>query len=220
MKKYKSFLTSIKEVYSKENQGTYRSLNTEAKAVLLRKAETGVSSQPEKFTSGLADMPITNTVEVDPSDQIVAGSYRTKHFEMNPQAQYLFANIPRDPRMDYGMLEKLAIEMDKLFGIHKRAATNDHATEQEKADADEMGRKIYHMARGLNLHNSVGFIDDTLRLITGLAKRGENLPADHVRKSMPVVMTKERPDKDVDNSVFALSRASKAQKKLKIIDDD
>jgi len=220
MKKYKSFLTSIKEVYSKDSKGSYRSLNTEAKAVLLRKAETGVEDQPDKFTSGLATTPVTNAVEVDPSDQIVAGSYRTKHFEMNPQAQYLFANIPRDPRMDYGMLEKLAVEMDKLFGIHKKAATNEHATDQEKNDADEIGRRIYHMARGLNLHNSIGFIDDTLRLIAGLAQRGENVPLDKLRQAVPVVMTKERPDKDVDNSVFALSRASKAQKKLKIIDDD
>ncbi len=213
-------MSAIKEVRTNEGQGSYRSLNTEAMSVLTRKAETGVGAQPEKFTTGLATTPVTNTVEVDPSDQIVAGSYRTKHFEMNPQAQYLFANIPRDPRMDYGMLEKLAIEMDRLFGIHKRAATNELATEQEKADADEIGRKIYHMARGLNLHNSVGFIDDTLRLITGLSQRGETSPADKMRKGMPVVMTKEKPDKDVDNSTFALSRASKAQKKLKIIDDD
>lgn len=220
MKKYKSFLSAIKEVHAGEGKGCYRSLNTEAMSLLTKKAETGLGAQPEKFTSGLANMPVTNTVEVDPSDQIVAGSYRTKHFEMNPQAQYLFANIPRDPRMDYGMLEKLAIEMDRLFGIHKKAATNELATEQDKTEADEIGRKIYHMARGLNLHNSVGFIDDTLRLITGLAQRGEVAPVDKARKGMPVVMTKERPDKDVDNSVFALSRASKAQKKLKIIDDD
>lgn len=220
MKPYKSFLTAIKEVFANQDQGNYKSLNTIAKAVLLRKAETGVDKQPEKFTTGLANMPVTNTVEIDPSDQIVAGSYRTKHFEMNPQAQYLFANIPRDPRMDYGMLEKLAVEMDKLFGIHKRAATNEYATAQEKTEADQIGVKIYHMARGLNLHNSVGFIDDTLRLIAGLAQRGETVPTDKISKSMPVVMTKERPDKDVDNSVFALSRASKAQKKLKIIDDD
>lgn len=210
----------MREVFSGENQGSYRSLNTEAKALLLRKAETGVSAQPEKFTTGLANIPVTNAVEVDPSDQVVAGSYRTKHFEMNPQAQYLFANIPRDPRMDYGMLEKLAIEMDKLFGIHKRAATNEFATESEKAEADELSRKIFQMARGLNLHNNVDFINDTLRLIAGLAQRGETVPVDKMRKGTPVVMTKERPDKDVDNSVFALSRASKAQKKLKIIDDD
>jgi len=210
----------MKEVYSNESKGNYRSLNTEAKAVLLRKAETGVGQQPEKLTTGLATKPISNAVEVDPSDQVVAGSYRTKHFEMNPQAQYLFANIPRDPRMNYGMLEKMAVEMDRLFGIHKRAATNEHATEQEKADAEEISQKIYQMARGLNLHNNVGFIDDTLRLITGLAKRGETVPADQPRKGMPVVMTKERPDKDVNNTFFASSRASKAHTKLKIIDND
>ena len=220
MEKYKSFLTSIREVYSKKNQGNYRSLNTEAKAVLLKKAETGVGSQPDKFTTGLANTPVTNTVEIDPSDQILAGSYKTKHFEMNPQAQYLFANIPRDPRMDFNGLEKLAIEMDRLFGIHKKAATNEYATEQEKTDAEEISKRIYHLARGLNLHKSVGFIDDTLRLIVGLAKRGETVPVDQSRKSSPVLMTKEKPDKDVDNSVFALSRASKMQRKLKIIDDD
>lgn len=220
MKKYKSFLTSVREVYSKENQGSYRSLNTEVKAVLLKKAETGVGAQPEKFTTGLATMPVTNTVEVDPSDQIVAGSYRTKHFEMNPQAQFLFANLPRDPRMDYGMLEKLAVEMDRLFGIHKSAATNEYATESELNDAQNISKKIYHIARGLNLHNSIDFINDSLRLITGLSQRGDAVSTEKMRKAVPVEFTKEKPDKDVDNAVFAMSRASKAQRKIKVIDDD
>jgi len=223
MKKYKSFLTSIKEVYHQESNGEYRSLASQARAVLLKEftpfkhgVESGVKSRPDKFTTGLKDTPVTNTVEVDPSDQITAGTYRTKHFEMNPQAQFLFAHLPRDPRMDYDSIEGLAIEMDKLFGIHKSAATNDHATDEEVSLATELTKKIHHLARNVNLHKNVEFVNDTLRLIIGLNKNTPGV----IKKARPVIMTKERPDKDVDNTEFAVSRANKAQRKLKIIDDD
>lgn len=223
MKKYKSFLTSIKEVYHQEAPGDYKSLASQARAVLLKEftpvkhgIESGIKTRPEKFTSGLKDTPVTNTVEVDPSDQITAGTYRTKHFEMNPQAQFLFANLPRDPRMDYDSLEAIAIEMDRLFGIHKNAANNEYASDDEVTLATELTKKIHHMARNLNLQKNVEFVNDTLRLIVGLNKNEQS----GMRKGRPVVMTKERPDKDVDNAEFAISRANKAQRKLKIIDDD
>ena len=220
MKKYKSFLSAIKEVYKKEDRGSYRSLkNSILEVITPGNIEKGIHNAPEKFTTGLKDMPVTNTVESDPSDQITAGAYRTKHFEMNPQAQFLFANLPRDPRMDHDGLEQLAIQMDLLFGIHKDAAAGGFATDEELSLATDLTKKIHHMARGLNLHKDVGFVDDTLRLLVGLNKQSVGKTST-IRKTHPTVFTKEKPDKDVDNTMFAISRSNRAQRKLKIIDDD
>ena len=220
MKKYKSFLSAIKEVYSGSKQSSYRSLkNTILEVIISGKIEKGIKNEPAKVTTGLKDMPITNKVETDPSDQITAGTYRTRHFEMNPQAQFLFANLPRDPRMDHDALEQLAILMDQLFGIHKDAASGGFATDSELDLASDLTLKIHHAARGLNLHKSVGFVDDTLRLITDLHKSGRDKTST-IRKTHPTVFTKEKPDKDVDNTMFAISRSNRAQRKLKVIDDD
>lgn len=220
MKKYKSFLTALKQVYKNEETGNYKSLKSSILEVLTTdQMARGIKRQPEKFTSGLKDMPVTNTVEVDPSDQITAGAYRTKHFEMNPQAQFLFANLPRDPRLDHDALEQLAVQMDLLFGIHKTAATSGYATDEELSLATDITRKVHQLARNLNLHKNVDFINDTLRLIVGLNQAGQDQKP-VIRKTAPTVFTKERPDKDVDNTKFAISRSNRAQRKLKIIDDD
>lgn len=220
MKRYKSFINAIKEVYKSSEPGSYRSLKSAILEVITPgKIEKGIKNEPSTFTTDLKNLPVTNTVEVDPSDQITAGAYRTKHFEMNPQAQFLFANLPRDPRMDHDALEQLAIQMDLLFGIHKDAAAGEFATDDELSLATDLTKKIYHLARGLNLHKNIGFIDDTLRLIVGLNQRGQDKTST-IRKTHPTVFTKEKPDKDVDNTMFAISRSNRAQRKLKVIDDD
>lgn len=220
MKKYKSLVSAIKDVYSGSDKGNYRSLISSIFEVLAPgKLEKGIKNEPEQFTTGLKNAPITNVVEVDPSDQITAGGYRTKHFEMNPQAQFLFANLPKDPRLDHDALENLAVNMDLLFGIHKDAAAGGYATDEELSLANDISKKIFFLARNLNLHKSVDFINDTLRLLTDLNKQSQGREPG-IRKTHSNVFTKEKPDKDVDTSQFAISRANRSQRKLKIIDDD
>lgn len=196
--KYKSLMSFIRDGSYKSEEKTYKSLASSSRSVL----------------EGFKD------VEVDPSDQIAAGTYKTRHFEVSPDAQILFTNIPRDPRMDHASLEKLAIEMDILFGIQKNAIAREAASEEDVSSASQIAKKIYHFARALNLHNQVGFIDDSLRQIQDYFHRSGGVSPEKTFLHPPKTMTKEKPDKDIDNTAFTLSRANKAQRKLKIIDDD
>jgi len=56
MKKYKSFLSAVKEVYKKENQGSYRSLKNSILDVIT---PGNIEKGPEKFTTGSKDIPVT-----------------------------------------------------------------------------------------------------------------------------------------------------------------
>jgi len=55
--------------------------------------------------------------ESDQNDQIAVGSYQTKMFDMSPDAQIIFADLPKET--DANPAEQTAIHLDKLFDLHK-----------------------------------------------------------------------------------------------------
>lgn len=166
-------------------------------------------------------------IETDFNDQIVAGTYRTKYFDRSDDAQKLYSNLPKNANPN--KVEQAAVLQDKLFGIHKYVATKKRATEADVANAKELSAKIKLVAKGLNLEKEHGYIDRIVNDINGhLDTSGEVLNKDTYSPekimdrmaSPPKEKTKEIADQDIDNSKFVISRNIKAQRKLKIIDND
>jgi tartrate dehydratase alpha subunit/fumarate hydratase class I-like protein len=166
-------------------------------------------------------------IEVDYNDQIVAGTYRTKHFERSEDAQKLYTNLPKNT--DPIKAEQAAILQDKLFGIHKDVATKKRATEADVRTANELSDKIKKVAKDLKLENEHSYIDRIVQDINAhLDTSGEvmnvntldNEKITNRMKSPPYDKTKEIFDNDIDNSKFVIGRSIKAQRKLKIIDND
>lgn len=166
-------------------------------------------------------------IEVDFNDQIVAGTYRTKHFERSEDAQKLYSSLPKNA--DPIKVEQAAILQDRLFGIHKSVATKKRATEAEVNTANELSIKIKKAAKELKLEKEHNYIDRIVQDINDhLDTSGEVMNANTLdkekilnrMKSPPYDKTKEIADSDIDNSRFVIGRNIKAQRKLKIIDND
>lgn len=178
---------------------------------VVRKSRRGLFEQQDK-------------IEKDQSDQIAAGTYRTKNFEMCPRAQMLFVNLPHNVNPD--LAEKMAILHDQLFGIKKHTLASERST---KDDVDEAGRiadKIRMLGDQMGISSKLGYIDKHVGDITGY-QEDESKPEEVITPKMmkrlltPPTSQKAGPkDNDIDSSKFVLSRNLKAQRKLKIIDAD
>jgi hypothetical protein len=83
-------------------------------------------------------------------------------------------------------------------------------------------------ARMLDLTKEHSFVADHVKEIESFHKIQDSNPKtdvtdDDVKKALerpPVMPTKEIQDSDIDNQKFRISRSIKAQRKLKIIDND
>lgn len=166
-------------------------------------------------------------IEVDPNDQVVVGTYRTKHFERSGDAQKLYSSLPKN--IDPIKLEHLAILQDKLFGIHKDVATKKRANEADSRTALELTNKIKKLAKDLNLEKEHNYIDrivndiNTHLDVSGNTVNAKTLDQEKIHNRMktpPYDQTREKQDSDVDNAKFPINRNIKAQRKLKIIDND
>lgn len=163
-------------------------------------------------------------MEKDQGDQIAAGTYVTKHFEVCPGAQKLFASLPTTVRPDDA--EKLAILHDKLFALEKHAIAQERTTDDEVEEAGQLADKIRIMADAMGIADRVKYIDGHMKLFKKYQQKDQNVfdkvtPEVMGRLRTPTItQTPEPKDSDIDNSKFLLSRSLKAQRKLKIIDAD
>ena len=178
---------------------------------VVRKSRKGLFEQRSKL-------------EKDQSDQIAAGTYRTKNFEMCPKAQMLFVNLPRDSNPD--LAEKMAILHDQLFGIKKHTLASERSTKDDVDEASKIAEKIRMLGDQMGISNKLGYLDKHVGDITGY-QEDEAKPEEVITPKMmkrlvtPPTSQKAGPkDSDIDSSKFVLSRNFKAQRKLKIIDAD
>ena len=178
---------------------------------VVRKSRKGLFEQRSKL-------------EKDQSDQIAAGTYRTKNFEMCPKAQMLFVNLPRDSNPD--LAEKMAILHDQLFGIKKHTLASERSTKDDVDEASKIAEKIRMLGDQMGISNKLGYLDKHVGDITGY-QEDEAKPEEVITPKMmkrlvtPPTSQKAGPkDSDIDSSKFVLSRNLKAQRKLKIIDAD
>jgi len=168
-------------------------------------------------------------LEKDQGDQIPAGSYTTREFEVSPDAQKLFLqHIPKTA--DPNAVEQMAIYHDKLFAVVKHAVAKESSSKKDIETANDHIRKIYDLADKIGIAQKVNYFGDMMKVLKDLEKpdhpNNEVNPEDvdsereKVFASKPATATPEIRDFDVDNTRLFINRTTKAERKLKIIDDE
>jgi hypothetical protein len=164
-------------------------------------------------------------IEKDPNDQIVAGTYKTKNFEMCPGAQKLFTSLPKDVNPDDA--EKSAILHDQLFALEKQTIAKERSTQPDIDDAHNLVDKIKMYSDKMGVSNRDNYLEKHIKKIesykepdTGPMVKKVDSNSMMRLQSPPNTPTKEKADNDIDNTKFTISRNIKAKRKLKIIDAD
>lgn len=169
---------------------------------------------------------VSQPLEKDMNDQIHAGSYTSKHFEVSAPAQKMFASLPKDVNPDTA--EKSAQLHDKLFAIHKKTKASERSTDADVSAAQELHDKIMSLAKEMGNEKDHGHVKDSLDYIKKMVDKESNVKDDikpeDVAKRFGTpekdYQTDVKNDADIDNMAkFHISRDKKAQRKLKIIDD-
>lgn len=189
---------------------------------VVRKSRLGEQKMPMgmKFGKGF--------IEKDQSDQIVAGTYKTKNFEMCPGAQKLFSSIDKHQTVtNPDKLEKMAILHDQLFALEKQAIAKEQSSKDDTKEAEMIAQKIHMLGDELRLGDKLSYVKKHIDVIRSYEKPDQmvfdNPSPDLIKKRLtepPLSRTKEPEDRDIDNTKFMISRNIKAQRKLKIIDAD
>ncbi len=162
-------------------------------------------------------------LEKDSDEQIVAGTYKTKHFEVCPGAQKVFSSLPRDTNSDHA--EKAAILHDQLFGLEKQVISKERSTDSDIEEAGQIIDKIRIFTDKMGISDKVNYLNDHMNIIKKYREddgRVFDKVTDNEMKrlqSPPVSDTKEKHAKHTDSLRYA-SFNLKAQRKLKIIDAD
>ncbi len=167
----------------------------------------------EMKTGAISVTKDRDTMEHDPNDQVTVGTYKTKHFEISPEAQKLFLQgIP--PNTNAIDAEHLAIHHDKLFSLVKGAMVKKQVSDVDMQNAKDHLSKIQYLSNKLGLAGKVNYLDPHLEK---LAKHSgaEGNPF----TSKPTDLSQEPRDFDVDNTKQFITRAAKAERKVKVIDD-
>lgn len=170
-------------------------------------------------------------IESDQNDQITAGTYTTKSFEMSPVAQKLYADLPIT--IDGTQAELAAISLDKLFDIEKQVTVSGQKTDAMLGAANTAIEKIRAAAKAMGLeteHDAI--INKSMKVIDGGSTEPEEVDPDAHPSDMAVfnsppsgnqpdakVNAQGPGDRDIDNiKRYLIRRSKKAQRKIKIID--
>lgn len=202
---------------------TYRSLESVIRTKPLRVQTEG---SYKSFASALRSIYEQKTkVETHEKDQIVVGAYKTSHFEMCPKAQLLYADLPEKTVLPAA--ERAAQILDQLFALEKSVIATEKATGEDIRQAKLYADNAKEMARRADLEKEHKFIDDHVKKIESYHKIETNYKTDvkpsDIKKRFTrpsLAQTPEPKDMDIDNQKFKVSRNLKAQRKLKIIDND
>lgn len=169
--------------------------------------------------------------EKDMNDQVAVGSYTTKAFEMSDKAQKLYSELPKDTPS--APAEAAAIELDKILDLFRDARAKNHINPSDLDTAITSEKKVRAMAKEMNLekeHDEI--LSDIMRHLKDYADAHPERvidPEDHVhplddprfKTDSKNYSTDKTNDRDVDNvKNFLIRRSLKAQRKLKIIDND
>ena len=172
--------------------------------------------------------------ESDQNDQIAVGSYLSKAFEVSPEAQKLYADLPKETNASDA--QTAAENLDKLFDIVKDVQHTGKATAAHIARATMHGEIVMRHAVGMKLEKEhdaiVKAAMDSIRKHSGehdkeLDPNAEYHPSDDKRFHSPPKGNAPDPiagpqgDKDIDNlKRYLIKRSRAAERKIKIIDAD
>lgn len=181
----------------------------------------------ESTIRSLGAKSASQPMEKDMNDQVHAGSYTSKNFEVSKPAQKLFADLPK--HIDSDDAEESLKLHDKLFGIHKKVKATGRATSADIIAARSLHDQILKIGRTMGIEDKHKHVKDSLDFIKSnldtegnaqtdvdandVAKRFASPPKDY--------QSDVKSDSDIDNMAkFHISRDKRAQRKLKIIDDE
>jgi hypothetical protein len=190
-----------------------------------------VESKIRDVLEGLQPKHLLGT-ESDQNDQIAVGSYTTKTFDMSPDAQIIFADLPKET--DANAAEQTAIHLDKLFGLHKGIIASQAASQADLDKAEELVGKLKPLADSMGQATKIDKIvndhyNDLKKYFKDETKDvgPDYHPADDPRFHSPPSGNKPDPiagpqgDRDIDNvKNYLIKRSKAAQRKLKLIDND
>ena len=190
-----------------------------------------VESKIRDVLEGLQPKHLLGT-ESDQNDQIAVGSYTTKTFDMSPDAQIIFADLPKET--DANTAEQTAIHLDKLFGLHKGIIASQSASQADLDKAEELVGKLKPLADSMGQATKIDKIvndhyNDLKKYFKDETKDvgPDYHPADDPRFHSPPSGNKPDPiagpqgDRDIDNvKNYLIKRSKAAQRKLKLIDND
>ena len=171
--------------------------------------------------------------ESDQNDQISVGSYTTKAFEVSPEAQKLYSDLPKDTNASNA--QNAAEALDKLFDMVKDVEHTGVATQAHIARALIQADIVRREAAGMFLEKQhEKLIQAALDAIRNKATEHNVIspdddyhPADDKRFHNPPKGNSPDPipgpqgDKDIDNlKRYLIKRSRAAERKIKIIDAD
>lgn len=169
--------------------------------------------------------------EKDMNDQIAVGSYVTKAFEMSDKAQKLYSELPKDTPS--APAEAAAIELDRILDLFRDARARGHIDPKDLTAAITSEKKVMAMAKEMNLEDQHrDILSDIMRHLNDYTANTPDRvidPEDHVhplddprfKTDSKEYNTDKTNDRDVDNvKNYLIRRSLKAQRKLKIIDND
>lgn len=142
-------------------------------------------------------------LEKDQNDQVFAGTYRTKHFEMSPDAQRLYSDV--DKTINPEKVERSVKSHDKLFAIAKRVDATGYSTKQDIEQANTIVKDILATIENLGLP-AHDHLNTVLKHINDKYENKKNV-VDSISNSelqrrfvnVPKEETPEGPDRDIDN---------------------
>jgi hypothetical protein len=169
--------------------------------------------------------------EKDMNDQIAVGSYVTKAFEMSDKAQKLYSNLPKDTPS--APAEAAAIELDRILDLFRDARARGQINPKDLTVAATSEKKVMAMAKEMGLEDQhKDILSDIMRHLNDYSQDAVQRiidPEDHVHPTddprfgtdSKEYSTDKTNDRDVDNvKNYLIRRSLKAQRKLKIIDND
>ncbi len=175
------------------------------------------------------------SLESDQEDQVAVGSYVTKAFEMDPAAQILYSNLPKDT--DANAAEQAAIHLDRLFRINKHVLNTGYASAADVGAAEQHVKVI--MQAAINMPQQADELariaDAHLNSINNKYQEHPRFinPEDHLNpvddprfgtsptNNTPDAALGPQGDRDSDNvKTYLIKRMKAAQRKIKIIDAD
>ncbi|NBW14914.1 MAG: hypothetical protein EBR82_43625 [Caulobacteraceae bacterium] len=193
--KYKNLAHTIKEVAGSVGfTRTYKNLDSAIKDIMNPK-----TAEP---------------IERHTKDQVSAGTYKTRNFEMSPEAQIYFSKIPKT--VDANYIEKSAIFHDRLYGILRKVRTTGTADEDDVRDAEDNIEKIRQLKRFLPDVPDPEHLDKELDDIKSyVGKKGSPTAVPPAWETGEIAK-----DLDIDQKKFPYNRSKKMDRKIKISDDD
>ena len=144
--------------------------------------------------------------EKDMNDQVYAGSYRSQHFEVSPDAQRIYSDISKDISGD--KVERSVKTQDQLFGIMKKVIASGYSTQQDIDAAEQLAKKIYDVTNDFEVKIDHSHVDKMLNDIKSKYKdtpqvvdsiTPEELKKRFLNPEKEYITTEPNSDADADN---------------------